>query len=31
MNIVLDYLSWAALMGGAFFCIIGAVEVPLVF
>ena len=25
MNIVLDYLSWAALMGGAFFCIIGAV------
>ena len=25
MNIVLDYLSWKPLMGGAFFCIIGAV------
>ena len=27
MNIALDYLSWAALIGGCFFCIVGAVGI----
>ena len=25
MSVIIDYLSWASLMGGAFFCIIGAI------